>query len=580
MQLSYETQGASSFLVYTAENDEKLDTLILGMITNNKITGFAPAVYTQLNDTGYVKYNVSSRVSADQIFGTVVNKKQLLGVFLGIVEALIHAEEYMIPTDNIILDLKHIYVEVSTYNSIVICIPQLGYKNEVSLNMFLKNILFNTRFDEKEDSDYVARIINFLNKSENIVLTEFKELILSLKKDVNSDSASSVNNVYPQEQIPIISQEQRPPVQQVDMQNQWQQIQQGVQPQGKGDNVELGIKQTPPQMKTPPMPDYNMRGQNIKNQGQVFNIPGQGQRTVQDTRLGQGQRPLQGTQPEQNMGAQSGEKKMSLGYLLMHYSAENKEKYKAQKESAATTETQQKKKKKKKGGDDEGMEMPPQTPIQPYIQGQPGGVQSQRPPQPYTPPQSTGTGSQGIPPQPIAQTVVTDQQVMPSTGMGSQGISPQPPYTPQSFVQQVNPQVVSPLQRQVQNQPANFGETTILSQNNNAGTQTTIISNNAQYKPMPFLIRKRTNQKIDINKDVFKIGKQNSYVDYFIPDNAAISRSHASIITRDNRYYIIDTNSTNHTYIEGQMISPNQEFEIKGGQIIRLANEDFEFHVG
>ena len=237
--------------------------------------------------------------------------------------------------------------------------------------------------------------------------------------------------------------------------------------------------------------------------------------------------------------------------------------------------------------------------------------QHQSPPQQYTPPhpiaqtvvtdqnviQSTGVCSQGISPQPIGQTVVTGQQGIPSTGIGSQGIPPQPIaqtvvtdqqgiqpvgvqlqplYTPQ----QVNPQVVSPLQRQVENQSANFGQTTILSENNNAGTQTTIISNNAQYKPMPFLIRKRTNQKIDINKDVFKIGKQSSYVDYFIPDNAAISRSHASIITRDNRYYIIDTNSTNHTYIEGRMISPNQEFEIKGGQIIRLANEDFEFHVG
>ena len=93
----------------------------------------------------------------------------------------------------------------------------------------------------------------------------------------------------------------------------------------------------------------------------------------------------------------------------------------------------------------------------------------------------------------------------------------------------------------------------------------------------PYLIRSRNHEEIAVNKPQFRIGKERSYVDYFIGDNPAISRSHATIITRENTYFIVDTNSTNHTYVDGKMIQPNTEVPIQQGTKIRLGNEDFEF---
>ena len=66
-------------------------------------------------------------------------------------------------------------------------------------------------------------------------------------------------------------------------------------------------------------------------------------------------------------------------------------------------------------------------------------------------------------------------------------------------------------------------------------------------------------------------------MDYFVSDNTAVSRSHANIINKDNDFYIVDTNSTNHTYVNGSMIQSNVETKIEHGTKIRLANEDFEF---
>ena len=95
---------------------------------------------------------------------------------------------------------------------------------------------------------------------------------------------------------------------------------------------------------------------------------------------------------------------------------------------------------------------------------------------------------------------------------------------------------------------ANFGETTVLNKGNIG--ETTVLNAAAQQQQKqiaPHLIRAKNNEKISVNKPVFRIGKERSYVDYFIGDNTAISRSHANIVTRDGAYYLVDTNSTNHS---------------------------------
>ncbi|MGN1139419.1 MAG: FHA domain-containing protein [Ruminococcus sp.] len=107
---------------------------------------------------------------------------------------------------------------------------------------------------------------------------------------------------------------------------------------------------------------------------------------------------------------------------------------------------------------------------------------------------------------------------------------------------------------------------------------TTLLAEN-QIITYPSLYRILTNERISINKPVFRIGKERSYVDFFVSNNNAISRSHADIITRGNKYYIMDLNSKNHTYIDGQMIPVRCEVEIFNGCRIKLANEEFVFEI-
>lgn len=94
----------------------------------------------------------------------------------------------------------------------------------------------------------------------------------------------------------------------------------------------------------------------------------------------------------------------------------------------------------------------------------------------------------------------------------------------------------------------------------------------------PTLFRVQTEETISVNKPVFRMGKENSYVDYFVTNNVAVSRSHADIITRGNKYYIKDLNSKNHTFVNDEILPVLCEVEIHEGDRIRLGNEEFVFH--
>lgn len=126
--------------------------------------------------------------------------------------------------------------------------------------------------------------------------------------------------------------------------------------------------------------------------------------------------------------------------------------------------------------------------------------------------------------------------------------------------------------------------TTILSQPIDGIEEgTTVLNQNERYaqpvQKYPYLIRTSTNERIEINKPAFRLGKESRYVDYFISNNNAISRSHADFITRNGHYYVVDLHTTNYTYINDSMIPENTEVEIFDGNILKLANEEFEFHV-
>ena len=137
MKATYESQGSYSYLVYELDSEDILDSMSLGMITNNKITGLIPVVYTQMNNKRYIKYNITAKVSIRQFFEGIVNRKQVLSIFLGTVSTLQAAEEYMIDVGSFLMDMDYIYTDVKVYCAYMIFFPILDEKKPlVEFNVF------------------------------------------------------------------------------------------------------------------------------------------------------------------------------------------------------------------------------------------------------------------------------------------------------------------------------------------------------------------------------------------------------------------------------------------------------------
>lgn len=92
------------------------------------------------------------------------------------------------------------------------------------------------------------------------------------------------------------------------------------------------------------------------------------------------------------------------------------------------------------------------------------------------------------------------------------------------------------------------------------------------------LTRQVTGEKIELGKPSFVLGKNPEKSDYAVADNTNISRVHAVITMRNGRYYVMDQNSTNGTFINGRIIKAGQEKEILPGDCLMLANEEFIFN--
>lgn len=593
VEFTSENQGTMTYLVYEIQPEDAVDSMGLGMITNNRIQGLAEAFTMQMDTHRYIKYNVSAKIPVSQFFDGQVNRKRLLGVFNGIVNAVLSAQDYMINPSSILLDLKHIYTDVSTCETILICLPIEGRVDAVDLGTFFKNIMFSTQFDQTENCDHVARIINYLNSSPSFSLLDFKSVL---------DNLGGMGQPYYQ---PV--QPQRPPVQPP----QYQPVQPAPQPVRPAPQPVQPAPQPvrpapqpvqPAPQQVQPQPRIN-RAQMIAQQQAQGQTPQsqihpskrltsqdaaiQGQRGMQIPGQGPAAQPVQAKPLPPAPQLKPGEKPMTFMNLMMHYSKENLEKYKEQKEykksvqaaSAAPAAPGPAPAPVKKGkpapaanpninipgqaAGGAGFAIPGQGPA-----AQP--VQPVQPPQPVQPVQpqrpATQMPQQRAYAQPVQQNPVQPQQPA-NTGYAYTGAQ----------ISQTTTTTTIPMS----GKKVSFGETTTLGEATKAGLTSVLdeMPTGGNNVIRPHLFRIKTQEQIYITADSFKIGKEKSYVNYFIPDNPNVSRSHAVIIRRNGQYFIVDTNSTNHTYVNGGMIQSNAEVPISHGTRIRFANEEFEFRM-
>ena len=517
-QFTYENQGEKSFLVYSVQPSDIIDSVNMGMMSNNKIPGIAPAGFTQMNADRFVKYDISSRIAVAELLSRPVKKKCFLSIFSGIAEGVLSAQDYMLDPAALVLDPAYIYSDVSGENLQMICLPVAVNAPQPDLHAFFKNIVFNIQCDPAESGDYFIRIVNYLN-TETFSLQSFKKLLKSLSAPAPAQPAPAAPASRP-------AAAPRPAV-----------PGQAPQPAAPAPGAQ---RPAPVQQKAAARPAPAQPRPAAKPQPAA---PASG-------------KPVSPV-PAGNPAAQPAEKEISLFGLLRHYDKETAAAYKAQQSAKKAAAEPKQPAKKTKAAAPSGFAIP----------GQPSGV-AQAPQRP------------AAPARPAAQPAPAQQR--PAVQAARPAVSPQPVPAPVSQ----RPGSPAPAAQPSAQAPSytgslksNFGETIMLGGGGIGETITIIEPQKAAAILSPHLVRMKSNERIPISNASFRLGREPGFADYCISDNNSVGRSHACIITRGEQYFVVDTNSRNHTYVNGEMIPSNVEVEIKHGDTISLANEAFQFKV-
>lgn len=560
---TYENQGQNTYLVYQFD-DRPIDTMALGMLTNNKIKGFAPAIYTEIDNQKFIKYNVSSHVTLSKLFMGDVRKMRLLKTFVNIVDAMQMLDAYMLDRRTIMLDRDYIYVDASTSDVSMICVPVVDEFAPIDEREFFKNIIFSVSFAANENGDYVARILAYLNSVELFQLQDFKKMLEGL---MSEQPAVGMQNVQPAMGAPYT---QNNPYQQT--------------PAGAPAQPQMNMKPAVMQQPVPPVQPQN-RPTDIGQEPAIQNVYVSSGASAKDIKLAKREEMLKQQEEERaremaknpiapenvdmgfavpgmstnqyaskpkaaapavpakkaskgNKNSGSSEDDISLFYLMQHYSKENKEKYKAAKE-------------RKKSGNT-ATEAPVAKKQASVIKPMAASAVQQPPvSNPY----------QAAPAQPQAPAMNSPYQTAPA--------QPQAPVTNNPY-----PAPQMPAMGGMQD---DYDQTTLIKNTGNTDDAgTTVLNAATKVERHPYLYQVKNGRKIYLDKKTNRIGKNREVVDICIDGNPAISRCHAIFYRVDDACYIEDLNSTNGTFVDDQQITSNCKTMVRVGSRVKLGDEEFE----
>lgn len=531
MKLFSETyQNGFTYLEYNITPETKVDDIELSMLANNSIDGLVPVVVNTFNENRTLKYNVTGLQSLKEYINGETNREKTLQLLNSITDTILSCEEYFISEESLLADIEYIYINKDTREVVMICFPVEEETNNNVKSLF-ENIIRNeaTVYDMDEDLEYVNSILEYLKKNKSVDLNAFKKLIISLAPEF--DEKLIEKNRQEREQ-------KKRRLQDIMSDNS-----------SKVDKVlsviELGIDDSP------------LGKINIPNENVNFDIPGQSQEMRYTTKS------------SENDSDHSGSDDDSSSFFGRMKESRKQKKIEKQKQKQLKKEQKQIEKQKKKEAAEEidkKIDIPSQDVIDSESPSNNSEIieikrnqfslsdnEQKEEPGKVTEEKSTEFEKDaGLPKFKEIQKIERDFENKVSKN------------------EEIEKPVIKIIDRPIIIAETDESEGTCL-------LEETVLLVDNQPKIVPIINRCKTGEEIIIDKDEFRIGHRKAYADYYIGDNQWISRAHAKVLKREDGYYIVDTNSKNHTYINDERLIPEKEYLLEDGMILRLANEDFVF---
>lgn len=129
------------------------------------------------------------------------------------------------------------------------------------------------------------------------------------------------------------------------------------------------------------------------------------------------------------------------------------------------------------------------------------------------------------------------------------------------------PPAPAPAAQPVQPQPAAWQGTTLLQQTKPGGGATVLMG--AQAAGAPALTLTGAGQAVRVDRFPFTVGR---YECDMLLDAPTVSKKHLSLLHQNGMFYVQDENSSNYTYLDGQIIPPYTPVPLPASCELRLGS--------
>ena len=529
--------GSEKYLSYILNDDCEFDEELLDYLEENKIPELIDIIYEEDDENDYLTYNVTGRTTVDALLSNTVNTEKILGIVRGVASGIVNLRDLGIPASYVILHKGFTYVNPVTYDVGMLCVPVEADANiNAEFRTFVKDILTSVKYDDSEDCNYVARLLNLLNTDKFTVRNFYSQLTELMESagmqveekflDIDGDISVSQSTV---DTSPDTSMDDLPEYKDVsfgeddgseeeddtvaDVDSLFKDLTfDDSEKQEEGKSVSDGI-------------DMSVFDDSVFDDLETENVDDDSDYTealTSDVEVPEPQEPK--TQSSLTEVAQTTDGVMEV------------ELERQEEQIPVLIST------------DEVMDNPPVV----------KNIKINR--------------------AKIIQKAVVDAEESRIDNPTEQITAPQ-----YMNGEAVEPETnMDPVTSKVETEEKKgTGSTVELTGGMNvvkdSDSEVAAAVSKGVPKAMPYIVRVNTGERVMINKAVFKIGKAGRGVDYHVGGNGAISKVHIIIYQREDGCYLKDNKTTNGTYLNGQRLDDNGEMKLSNDAMISIGGEDFIF---
>lgn len=500
-EMSFNTQGSTTYLVLKLDPNEQLDTMAMGMITNNQIPGLLSVSPRRVNQDAYLYYSIASLTPLISAYSALSNDKRLLQFLRSFCRLVSECHDYLLDEDGLMLSPEHVYLQLASGEIQVPYLPLETGRGECSPYQFVRGLVMKVGGSFPTDSRLMPVLYRMVLSEEQFSLSQLDEQLAQLQTggavqaDRTAQAQQPVQPVSPPpaQPVPPPARQSAPPVQPVTPLSQ------------PGDRPPQA---PPPEAAVEPDP-----------------APQAEEKDFWHKKLFGSGKPAAEKNAKPAKAAKAGKEKPAkpamsdFGFAIPNAGAAQET---AEEAPAAATPT------------------PPPPP--PAKKGVFAGLGKK--PQPSAPPQAA------------------------------------PPVQPQAPAQQPAAARPQPQPSAPQQQPVGQGYTYNLDGMDSGAPLATspMMDMGTPGGPAPlYLVRRATGQQTQVTHSNFHIGRGQDLVDLFV-DTAMpyMGVDHAYILIQGNEYFVVDNNSRNHTWLNGNMLEGSRPYPLQAGDKLRLADEYFD----